>query len=541
MPIDASPPIEARGLSKGPGPRGDVLAIVVLFSSSAALAVELAAARLLAPLVGMSLFTWTAIITVVLAGFSVGHWIGGVMASGAQEPERASRWLALTLVLAGMSVVAAVAGLPLAPVVIDLAGGVRVTTVLVLAAALFFIPSLAAGVISPLATAMAVEQANTGDRGRILARMFAASAAGAILGVLGTGYALIPLLGGVGAMAFVAGLQALLGGWVWREAGGTARAVIGGTVIMGMAIAGSLALTRPICDAESQYYCLKEVDTTALTAFPSRGLKIDGWLHSVEATDGGDRLFIESHDFVDSLVRRDQGGLAGLSALFIGGGGLTLPDLWRRSELPDRLWVLEIDPAVSAFAVEHMSVKIEAPLRVIHDDGRAGLRGLPTETRFGVIYNDAYTGLTMPAHLVTREFHARIRGRLTKDGLYVVNLIDAPRNPRFLASLVETLRRDFGRVEIWRKKFLRSGNRRMHYGVVARMEPSGFANLESRTEPSRHWKRLDDAEVSDLLAGTNAIILRDDLAPVDRLLANFCSLAFLRVLSLDLTRADACQ
>ncbi|MDA1311023.1 MAG: fused MFS/spermidine synthase, partial [Proteobacteria bacterium] len=138
-----------------------MLAVVVLLSSAAALAVELAAARLLAPMVGMSLFTWTAIISVVLAGFSVGHWIGGVLASRAGDIGLAGRWLALALALAGLTA-AAVAGLPLAPDIIELAGGVRVTTVMVLATALFFIPSLAAGAISPLATAIAVEIAGPG-------------------------------------------------------------------------------------------------------------------------------------------------------------------------------------------------------------------------------------------------------------------------------------------------------------------------------------------------------------------------------------------
>ena len=514
---------------------------VVLMSSAAALAVELSAARLLAPLVGMSLFTWTAIITVVLAGFSIGHWIGGFVASGARVSERAERRLAVTLLLAGLAAAAALAGLPLAPWIIEISGGVRVTTVLVLSALLFLVPSLAAGVVSPLATAIAIEKADPVDRGRVLARMFAASAAGAILGVLCTGFFLVPVLGAAGALALVTVIQAMLGGWVWQGVGGDWRYFLGGAVLVGIALVGSLMITRPICDVESQYYCLKGLDTADLTGFPSRGLKIDGWLHSVEDVSGQDRLFIESHDFVDNLVRRERGGLDGLAALFIGGGGLTLPELWRRDGQADRLWVLEIDPWVTRFAVEHLNVIIEEPMRVIHADGRAGMRDLEAESRFDVIYNDAYTGLTMPAHLVTREFHAAVRNRLREEGVYVVNLIDAPRAPRFLASLARTLSEDFQEVEIWRRQGMGRGTRRMHYGVVARNRPGAFAALGSRSDPTRHWERLDKTAVDALMGETTALILRDDLAPVDRLLANFCSLAFLRVFSMDLARADACQ
>jgi predicted membrane-bound spermidine synthase len=48
--------------------------------SGVSLVVEIVAGRMLAPYVGMSLYTWTSIIAVVLAGFSIGHWWGGHIA-----------------------------------------------------------------------------------------------------------------------------------------------------------------------------------------------------------------------------------------------------------------------------------------------------------------------------------------------------------------------------------------------------------------------------------------------------------------------------
>ena len=47
--------------------------IVVFLTSAASLTVEIVAGRMLAPYVGMSLYTWTSVIAVVLAGFSAGH------------------------------------------------------------------------------------------------------------------------------------------------------------------------------------------------------------------------------------------------------------------------------------------------------------------------------------------------------------------------------------------------------------------------------------------------------------------------------------
>jgi MFS family permease len=41
---------------------------------------ELAAGRIVAPYVGVSLYTWTSIIGIVLAGISLGNYIGGRLA-----------------------------------------------------------------------------------------------------------------------------------------------------------------------------------------------------------------------------------------------------------------------------------------------------------------------------------------------------------------------------------------------------------------------------------------------------------------------------
>ena len=46
---------------------------------------EITAGRLLAPYVGMSLYSWTAIIAVVLAGLSLGNWCGGYLSDRPSE------------------------------------------------------------------------------------------------------------------------------------------------------------------------------------------------------------------------------------------------------------------------------------------------------------------------------------------------------------------------------------------------------------------------------------------------------------------------
>ena len=54
--------------------------LIVFISSACIMILELVAGRIVAPYVGVSLYTWTSIIGVVLAGISLGNYLGGLLA-----------------------------------------------------------------------------------------------------------------------------------------------------------------------------------------------------------------------------------------------------------------------------------------------------------------------------------------------------------------------------------------------------------------------------------------------------------------------------
>ena len=54
--------------------------LFAFFGSACLLALELVAFRILAPVIGVSLYTWTSVIGVTLAGISLGNFIGGRLA-----------------------------------------------------------------------------------------------------------------------------------------------------------------------------------------------------------------------------------------------------------------------------------------------------------------------------------------------------------------------------------------------------------------------------------------------------------------------------
>src|SRR6266550_6678801 len=72
LPIGPPDPRDARSL-RFPG-------AFAFLANGCLLVLELVAGRILAPEVGVSLDTWTAVIGVVLAGLVLGNWLGGKIA-----------------------------------------------------------------------------------------------------------------------------------------------------------------------------------------------------------------------------------------------------------------------------------------------------------------------------------------------------------------------------------------------------------------------------------------------------------------------------
>jgi predicted membrane-bound spermidine synthase len=60
--------------------------LIVFVASACGLILEIVAARILAPSIGVSLYTWTSIIGVVLAGISIGNYVGGRVADRFPSP-----------------------------------------------------------------------------------------------------------------------------------------------------------------------------------------------------------------------------------------------------------------------------------------------------------------------------------------------------------------------------------------------------------------------------------------------------------------------
>jgi predicted membrane-bound spermidine synthase len=495
------------------------LAITTL-SAACGLVVEITAGRMIAPYLGMSLYTWTAIIAVVLAGFSAGHWIGGRIAEWPAAACRAG--VAWSLLLAGLTAALTLVLIRVvAPPVIGLGFG-PVPTILLLTTVLFFLPSLFVGIPSPALTKLALD-GEPEHTGHILGTFYAAGAIGSIFGTLAAGFLFISWLGTIGTILTVAALYAVMAFTLFlplrapnartQALSGFVALVVGGLAI---AVAGqrSAAFQSP-CEVESDYYCIRSADLTGPGGVTMRSMVLDHLEHGINVREQPTMLVSPYVEAQDSLARIHSGKRSPFRSFFIGGGAFTLPRAWLAARPDAEIVVAEVDREVTRFARQYLWLPADTRLTVDHRDARASLAAQPAGT-FDVVIGDAFHDISIPQHLVTREFFAEAHARLASDGIYLMNVVDSLARPRLALSIVRALRESFPVVEVWRSN--QTGDRATL--VIAGLRaPTPFARLPSRVQRGLAFERLAKDELAQLERTLAPLLLTDNFAPVDRLMA----------------------
>jgi spermidine synthase len=110
-------------------------------------------------------------------------------------------------------------------------------------------------------------------------------------------------------------------------------------------------------------------------------------------------------------------------AVFIGGGGLTLPR-YLLAGRPDAVaHVLEVDKKLIGLDRSRLGFRDRPGIKIRTGDARVTLRD-ERDTSADVVIGDAFGGRAVPWHLTTEEFLTDVRRVLRPGGVYVMNLID---------------------------------------------------------------------------------------------------------------------
>ena len=482
----------------------------VFLSSAITLVLEITAGRLIAPYVGVSIYSWTSIIGVVLAGLSLGNWLGGTWA----DRGGADRGAGLVLVAAAISSLGVLTVLTIVAPMVMAAELSLLSGAFVLAASLFFVPSVLLGVITPLLTTLALQH---GERpGRIVGSMHALAALGSITGTFAAGFWLIQHVGTRNILILCTVTLFLVSiPFLFRRAPVALVAGIALVLVTGGITEARRGFLNP-CTVESQYYCIRVEPAFADVPFgEARAMVLDHLVHGVShATEPGMLVSPYVH-LTDELVSGYLGPeVAGARYFFAGGGAYTHPRAVKALTPEALVTVAEIDPAVTEAAVESLYLD-HSGMRVLHTDARMALHRLAGE-RFDVVIGDVAHDVAMPWHLLTREYTALVRSRLAPDGLYVLNVIDGYPDPLLVKSIVKTLREQFRYVHVWLEE-LPSVPVRETYILSAtdRFEPprtvTAFRGFE------RTWIRITDHLESSGTALDTLPLLTDDFVPVERL------------------------
>ena len=479
---------------------------LVFFASAAVLVLEILAGRMLAPYVGVTLETYTAIIGVVLAGIAFGTWAGG----------RIADWVDPRLTLGPVLVAGGMLALATLPVVralgeLTVARGGR-SSIVLLALFAFLPPAAVLSAVTP--TTVKLQLATLRETGSVVGRLSALGTAGALIGTFLTGFALVaelattPIVLGVGGTLVLAGIALSA---VLRRGRPSAAAL--GALAAAMTLGALGVAIGDRCQVETAYHCAR------VEADPSRPsgrlLRLDTLSHSY--VDLADPTYLEFDyarligDAID--VFRPPG--APVDALHIGGGGFTIPRYVDATRPGSRSLVLEVDPALLELARERLGLRTRPELAVRTGDARVALA---RERRGGrdLVVGDAFGGLAVPWHLTTLEVVREIRRTLTPRGVYALNVIDYP-PLRFARAEARTLAQGFRHVALLAPPESVSGRSGGNFVLLASQAPLPLEGLRERiaTRGGRE-EVVSGRALGSFFAG--APLLTDEYAPVDQLL-----------------------
>jgi MFS family permease len=361
----------------------------VFLSSASLMVLEIVAARLLAPYIGVSLYSWTAIIGVVLGGLSLGNWLGGVWADRGGN----ARSVGLVLGLGAVSCLAILLLLTLIAPPLQRSELGLLTVSFLFVAALFFLPAMLLGVVTPLLTTLALRL--DPRTGHIVGMMHALAALGSIVGTFATGYLLVQYVGTLNVVIGTAVVLAAIAVVFLLRRPGTmlALAVLG--FVVGTATAARGGFLRP-CDVESNYFCIRVIDMSdQVVSGTARGLVLDHLLHGVSHQTRPDFLIAPYMHLMDEMISLHLSGRTGPPSLFFAGGGSYSQPRAVQARYPGaKIVVAELDPRVTAMAHDKLWF-VPGEASVVHSDARHALQESEPGS-FDVIVGDVFHDIAVP-------------------------------------------------------------------------------------------------------------------------------------------------
>jgi spermidine synthase len=410
--------------------------IAIVVSGASVLAIEMLGTRILGPFYGVSLYLWSALISVTLAALSLGYAIGGRWADRGPSIGRFSSVIGL----AGLWIVA-VPWMRDPVLAATESAGLR-TAVLVTATVLFFPPLTLLGMVSPYAIRLKASSLKV--VGRTAGNLYAISTVASVVAAVATGFILIPNLG-VNEFTLAIGYALLVVGLIGMVTARSARAGVAALLLLpaaGIAIFVATPSSRVRANPDAGLLAIDNSPYAEIRVVEEEGTRymlIDGGTHTIVDAETGESLF----PYVDVLdIARDFFAEPGKMVLVGLGGGSVVKRFAGADWTVD---AVEIDPVVTKVARAHFGLE-DSEATVHHMDGRRYFN--VTADNYDLVIMDAFGSSSIPFHLVTKEAFALIRSRLTEGGILAMNIEATAWHDVLVHSLAATMQQVFAHVVV---------------------------------------------------------------------------------------------
>lgn len=403
---------------------------------------------------------------------------------------------------------------------------------------LFFLPMLALGTISPQVIRLSV--ADVKSAGRVAGNIYAWSTVGAIVGTFVTGYFLISTLGTYRVLMVLATVLTILSffiGRLWKNnAMLYAASIVCGGGIFGLFYVG-YGTNR--YDMETKYYAIKVSPLSprirqdfglAVDQRPRAvTLTLDQLTHSYVDPDdptwlGYKHEYVQAELLMQALARGEETNL-----LVIGGGGYTFPRYVEFTLPAVNVEVVEIDPGVTEIAHEKLGLARDTKIRTHNMDGRQFVSERATKGKYQLVMQDAVNDLSVPGHLMTKEYNDAVKAILAPDGAFLLTLIDRLPDGKLWRAAFHTMRETFQYVTLLGPKQIvgPDGSVEADRGVYVIYGSDRPLDIESLpptilSEGIIRFTHQVDREPMEKLLNDPAhkkLILTDQYCPVDNLMA----------------------
>ncbi|MDB6006239.1 MAG: hypothetical protein JWR15_3226 [Prosthecobacter sp.] len=446
----------SRTPSKSPAPLADTavstrgtrvfLGLSCFLAGAAMMVIEICAYRLLAPFFGNSVYTWTALIGVILIAFSAGGYLGGYLSDRKMALDLLGWLLAgaavLTFFIPAFHTVFAVSlsdsGLIAGPVMISLL--------------LFALPGILLGAVSPAAVrfySLTLKDTHVGAAAGTISML---GSLGSFVGTFLSGFFLLSTFGVRSIFFGTATLLLLLAIAAFLLAKNTlkqqAPVILSGIFAFGMSLMTTPKPKAGVIFEHESFYHHIEVSEQSEGDVTRRVLQLDSTMEGgMDAKTG--HLILPYQQYWKLALLREPAKVG--SALFIGAGAFGMPENVSREFPEATVDVVEIDPQV--IEVGRKFFKLDEHPRVQAHAGDARRYLLQNGgKKWDLIFGDAYNGIRqIPPHLATQEFYQQIADHLEPKGVFIMNLIAAITGPKseLTSGMLATVRKAFPYVEVF--------------------------------------------------------------------------------------------